>query len=146
LYLEPDLEYLDQYVKAGKITNCAGEGRCVYTTREELACAYTRMLIDDQHNGKTYSLNGEAITQQQLAAAMNEVFGTHLTYEPLSVEAYRQQRINELGEFMGTVITGIYQGIRNGDMDVPSNYRKAADREHISILEAMRRFQTQASS
>ena len=146
IYLEPDLEYLDHYRKDGKITNCAGDGRCAYTTREELAYAYARMLTEDQHNGQTYNLAGPAITQYELADLMNEVFGTELRYEPLSVEAYRQQRIDELGEFMGTVIAGIYQGIRNGDMDVPSDYQKVAGREHISILEAMRHFQKQASS
>ena len=141
IYLEPDLEYLDHYRKDGKITNCAGDGRCAYTTREELADAYARMLTDDQHNGQTYNLAGPTITQYELADLMNEVFGTGLRYEPMSVEAYRQQRIDELGEFMGTVIAGIYQGIRNGDMDVPSDYRKATGREHISIPEAMRLFQ-----
>ena len=141
IYLEPDLEYLDHYRKDGKITNCAADGRCAYTTREELAYAYARMLTEDQHNGQTYNLAGPAITQYKLADLMNEVFGTELRYEPLSVEAYRQQRTDKLGEFMGTVISGIYQGIRNGAMDVPSDYRKAAGREHISILEAMRHFQ-----
>lgn len=111
----------------------------------ELAYAYTRMLTEDQHNGQTYNLSGPAITQYELADLMNEVFDTDLQYEPMSVEAYRQQRIGELGEFMGTVIAGIYQGISNGDMDVPSDYRKATGREHISILEAMKRFQRQTS-
>ena len=146
IYLEPDLEYLDHYRKDGKITNCAGDGRCAYTTREELADAYARMLTDDQHNGQTYNLAGPAITQYELADLMNEVFGTDLRYEPLSVEAYRQQRVHELGEFMGTVIAGIYQGIRNGAMDVPSDYWKVTGREHISPMEAMRRFQAPASS
>ena len=67
IYLEPDLEYLGRYRKDGKITNCAGDGRCGYTTREELAYAYTRMLIEDQHNGQTYHLAGQAITQYELA-------------------------------------------------------------------------------
>ena len=146
IYLEPDLEYLDHYRKDGKITNCAGDSRCAYTTREELAYAYARMLTDDQHNGQTYNLAGPAITQYELADLMNEVFGTDLRYEPLSVEAYRQQRVHELGEFMGTVIAGIYQGIRNGAMDGPSDYQKATGREHISPMEAMRRFQAPASS
>ncbi|WP_277479753.1 NAD(P)H-binding protein [Catalinimonas alkaloidigena] len=117
IYLEPDLEYLDHYRKDGKITNSAGDGRCAYTTRAELADAYARILTEDQHNGQIYNLTGPAITQYELADLMNEVFDTHLHYEPMSVEAYRQQRINELGDFMGTVIAGIYQGIRNGDMD-----------------------------
>ena len=146
IYLEPDLEYLDHYRKDGKITNSAGDGRCAYTTRAELADAYARMLTEDQHNKQTYNLAGPTITQYELADLMNEVFGTGLRYEPMSVEAYRQQRVNELGKFMGTVIAGIYQGIRNGAMDVPSDYRKATGREHISIPEAMRHFQTQASS
>lgn len=141
IYLEPDLEYLDQYRKDGKITNCAGDGRCAYTTREELAYAYSRMLIKDQHNGQTFNLASAAITQYELADLINTVFGTDLYYEPMSVEAYRQQRIDELGEFMGTVIAGIYQGIRNGAMEVPSDYQKAAGREHISLLEAMRNIQ-----
>ena len=141
VYLEPDLEYLDRYRKDGKIANCAADGRCAYTTREELADAYARMLTEDQHNGQTYNLTGPAITQYELADLMNEVFGTDLHYEPMSVEAYRQQRIDELGEFMGTVISGIYQGIRNGAMDVPSDYQKAAGRDHISVLEAMKHFQ-----
>ena len=146
IYLEPDLEYLDHYRKDGKITNSAGDGRCAYTTRAELADAYARMLTEDQHNKQTYNLAGPTITQYELADLMNEVFGTGLRYEPMSVEAYRQQRVNELGKFMGAVIAGIYQGIRNGAMDVPSDYRKATGREHISILEAMRHFQKQASS
>ncbi|MEQ9438657.1 MAG: SDR family oxidoreductase [Cyclobacteriaceae bacterium] len=141
IYLEPDLEYLDHYQKDGKITNCAADGRCAYTTRSALAYAYTRMLTEDQHNGQTYNLTGPAITQYELAYMMNEVFDTDLHYEPLSVEEYRQQRVDELGEFMGTVIAGIYQGIRNGDMDVPSDYQKAAGRKHISIPDAMRYFQ-----
>ena len=63
IYLEPDLEYLDHYRKDSKITNCAGDGRCTYTTREELADAYARILTEDQHNGQTYNLAGSAITQ-----------------------------------------------------------------------------------
>ena len=146
IYLEPDLEYLDHYQKDSKITNSAGDGRCAYTTRAELANAYARMLTEDRHNGQTYNLAGPTITQYELADLMNEVFGTNLRYEPMSVEAYRQQRIDELGEFMGTVIAGIYQGIRNGAMDVPSDYRRATGREHISLLEAMKHFQAQALS
>lgn len=65
---------------AGGITNCAGAGRCGYTTRPELAYAYTRLLTQDQHNGRTYNLHGEAITQYELAEYLNRAFGTDLTY------------------------------------------------------------------
>ncbi|MCP9234849.1 hypothetical protein [Lewinella sp. JB7] len=113
-------------------------------TRER-ADAYARVLTDDRHNGQIYSLAGPAITQHELVDCLNEVFGTTLHYEAVSVEAYRRDRTAELGEFMGTIIAGIYQGIRNGAMDVPSDYPAAAGREHISIREAMRRFREGAA-
>jgi NAD(P)H dehydrogenase (quinone) len=132
IYIEPDVEYVETYKKAGGITNCAGDGRCGYTTRPELAYAYERMLTDDKHNGHTYNLHGEAITQYELANYLNSAFGTDLTYTPMTAEEYRADRVAELGEFMGTVITGIYQGIRDGEADNPSHYLEAAGREHVS--------------
>ena len=132
VYIEPDIDYVDNYVKAGGITNCAGDGRCGYTTRPELAYAYSRMLTDDRHNGRTYNLHGDAITQYELADHLNTAFGTELVYTPMTVEEYRNDRIAELGEFLGTVISGIYEGIFNGEADNPSQYAEAAGREHVS--------------
>lgn len=132
LYIEPDIEYIDTYKKEGKIANCAADGKCSYTTRDELAYAYSQMILDDKHNGKTYSLGGTPITQQELAEYMNEAFGTNLVYESISIEDYIVERKAALGDFLGTVIGGIYTGIRNGDTVFNSDYEKAAGRKHIS--------------
>ncbi|WP_417227956.1 SDR family oxidoreductase [Amphritea sp.] len=135
IYIEPDIDYIDSYKRLGGITNCAGDGKCGYTTRAELAYAYARMLTETQHNRHTYNLHGDAISQYQLAEYLNQAFGTNLVYTPMSVEAYRQDRVAELGEFIGTVISGIYQGIREGKSDNPSDYQRAAGREHQSWLD-----------
>ncbi|PSW13342.1 NAD(P)-dependent oxidoreductase [Photobacterium rosenbergii] len=132
IYIEPDIEYIDSYKKLGQIYNCAGDGKCGYTTREELAFAYAKMLTEDKHNRQTYNLNGEALTQYQLADYLNLAFGTKLNYVPMSVEEYRKDRIAELGDFIGTVIAGIYQGIQEGAADNPSHFELAAGRQHIS--------------
>tara|TARA_R110002049_G_scaffold74361_13_gene191846 strand:+ start:619 stop:1476 length:858 start_codon:yes stop_codon:yes gene_type:complete len=132
IYIEPDIEYIDTYRECGEIANCAADGRCGYTTRPELAYAYARMLLEPSHSRNTYNLHGEAITQTQLAEYLNRAFGTQLKYRSMSVEAYRQERIAELGEFMGTVIAGIYEGIRNGYLDNHSDYERAAGRPHLS--------------
>jgi len=132
VYIEPDVEYIETYKQAGEIANCAGEGKCGYTTRPELAYAYARMLTEDKHNEKVYNLNGEAITQSALAEYLNLAFGTQLTYRAMTVEDYRRDRITELGEFMGTVIAGIYQGIREGKANNPSDFSTAAGKEHQS--------------
>lgn len=132
IYIEPDIDYLDAYKKAGGIYNCAANGRCGYTTRAELAYAYARLLTENRHHGQTYNLHGEAMTQYELADYLNSAFGSELIYKPITVEAFRQDRVAALGDFIGTVIAGIYQGIREGKADNPSHYPKAAGRAHIS--------------
>jgi len=140
IYIEPDLEYIDTYVKEGEIRNCAGDGKCGYTSREELGFAYTQMLLQDKHNGQTYNLVGDPITQTKLTELINQVFNTNLTYNSVSVEAYEKERKAELGDFIGTVITGIYNGIKIGVNDVHSDFEKAAGRPHKSTLEIMQAF------
>ncbi|GHB77466.1 NAD(P)-dependent oxidoreductase [Psychrosphaera saromensis] len=130
IYIEPDIEYIDNYKKSGGIFNCAGDGLCGYTTRTELAFAYAKMLTEDKHNGLTYNLHGEAISQYQLADYLNSAFGTDLVYKSMSVEEYRAERQAELGDFIGNIIAGIYQGIRLGKSDNVSHYLAAAGREH----------------
>lgn len=132
IYIEPDVEYIDKYVQAGEIANSAGDGRCGYTSRTELADAYVNMLLNERHNGQTYNLHGDLLTQAELAAHLNTAFGTDLTYRPMSIEHYRADRIAELGEMMGTIIAGIYEGIRTGAMDRPSDFETAAGRSHQS--------------
>ncbi|WP_179316912.1 SDR family oxidoreductase [Winogradskyella undariae] len=140
IYIKPDLEYLDTYIKDGEIKNCADQGKCTYTSREELGYAYVKMLLEEKHNGNTYNLVGEAISQKQLADFINQVYGTKLIYNALSVEAYKADRIAELGEFLGTIIAGIYEGIKNGANDVPSDYEKATGRTHKSALKLIENY------
>ncbi|MBC8769862.1 SDR family oxidoreductase [Arenibacter sp. BSSL-BM3] len=135
IYIEPDLEYIDNYVEEGEIRNCAADGRCAYTSREELGYAYAQMLLNAKHNGQVYKLVGEAITQADLARIINQVYGTNLTYNPVSVEAYEQERKEALGDFIGTIIAGIYEGIKIGANDVSSDFEKAAGRQHKTAVE-----------
>ncbi|GHC59081.1 SDR family oxidoreductase [Ulvibacter litoralis] len=140
IYIEPDLEYIDTYVKEGEIRNSAGDGKCAYTSREELGFAYAKMSFEDKHNGEIYNLVGNPITQTQLADYINQVYNTNLVYNSVSVENYATERKRELGDFLGTVIAGIYEGIRNGANNVISNFEKAAGRPHKSPIEMIKMF------
>ncbi len=50
----------------------------------------------------------------------------------MSVEDYLFDRTAELGDFIGSVIAGIYQGIREGAYDTVSDYAAVAGRPHQS--------------
>ncbi|MFC2103912.1 NAD(P)H-binding protein [Bacteroidota bacterium] len=138
LYIEPDIAFLDYYIKDGKIANCAGDGKCSYTTRDELAIAYTQLLKNDSLNGGTYNLVGEAITQTELVGYFNKYFKTSLVYESLTPEEYLVWQQKHNGDFLGPVIAGIYQKIRNSEFELKSDFKKVVGRNHKSTAEIFR--------
>ena len=146
IYIEPDLEYLDNYLKEGEIRNCAANGKCAYTSREELASAYTQMLLNDDHSKQIYNLVGEAISQARLTELINQVFGLDLKFKSISVEDYTKERQAELGNFIGPIIAGIYEGIKLGVNDVTSDFIKVTGRPHKSPLAMMTRFRQSQKS
>ncbi|SIO07199.1 NAD(P)H-binding protein [Vannielia litorea] len=130
IYIEPDVEYIDSYKARGEIANSAGEGRCGYTTRSELAHAYAALLTRNELNGGTYDLNGTPITQDQLAGYLNRAFGTGLTYREMTAQDFVADRTAELGAFIGPIIGGIYEGIRQGIYDRPGDFEAVTGRPH----------------
>lgn len=140
IYIDPDLEYIETYKKEGEIRNCAGHGKCGYTSRYELGYAYAKMLVQDIHNHKTYNLVGEPITQKQLAELINQVYNTQLVFNPISEEDYLTERKEELGDFIGTVITEIYKGINDGVYNITSDFKKATGRPSKSPIEMIKAF------
>lgn len=63
-----------------------------------------------------------------------------MIYNSVTIDSYAADRKAALGDFMGTVIAGIYEGIKSGANDVPSDYVKAAGRVHKSNLEMIKNF------
>lgn len=135
IYIEPDLEYIETYKKEGGIINSAADGKCGYTSRNELAYSYFKLLTNDNLNGGIYNLFGQAITQEQLANEINKVYGIDLTYKSITVEEYTNQRKAALGDFMGTVIGGIYEGIRDEKFNPESDFEDVTNRIHKSPQE-----------
>lgn len=138
LYIEPDIEYLDNYIKEGKIANSAAAGKCSYTTRDELAIAYTRLLADNSLSGNTYNLVGESISQTELVEYFNKYFNTNLIYESMSPEDYLILQQKHNGDFLGSVIAGIYQKIRNNEFELESDFEKILGRKHKTMDEIFR--------
>ncbi len=132
IYIEPDVEYVDTYVKDGEIVNCAAGGRCGYTTRTELAHAYATLLAATADDNRIFDLSGAPITQAELATYLGRAFGAEIAYRSMSFDDYLVDRIDELGEFIGTVVAGIYQGIREGAYDTKGDFEAAAGRPHQS--------------
>ena len=50
----------------------------------------------------------------------------------MDTEDYLQFQKEVNGEFLGTIIAGIYSKIRNGEFETESDFEAAAGRKHIS--------------
>lgn len=132
IYIEPDVEYIDSYRANGEIANSAGSGKVGYTTRSELAHAYMALLTKADLNGQTFDLNGSPITQEQLAGYLNATFGTDLTYRAMTSAEFVADRTAELGDFIGPIIGGIYDGVSKGTYDRPGEFEVVTGRPHQS--------------
>lgn len=135
LYAEPDLEFVEYYLKTGKIVNSAGEGKCAYTTREELGFAYAELLTNDEHNQQTYFLGGEAITQNELAHIISDIYQRTVVFQDMDPEEYTRSRMESMGTFMGRIIGGIYHGIRQGAFNFMSDFESITGRKHMTMRE-----------
>ena len=133
LYIEPDLEYINTYIKEGGIINSANDGKCGYTSRQELAKAYVEMALHKKHNGEIYNLLGKLVTQKELANSINKVYKTNLVYNSISVNDYLKDRKKDLGDFLGFIIGSIYENIRNGNFDMKSDFEKITGAPHLSL-------------
>ncbi|MEJ2055861.1 MAG: hypothetical protein P8X42_18255, partial [Calditrichaceae bacterium] len=140
LYIEPDFESLESYKKFNEITNCAGQGKSAYTSRNELARAYVNLIYKDDLNKNILNLCGKPVTQYELSGAINKVFGLELKYNPISVEEYIRDRIAVHGDFYGNIVAGIYNGIREGAYDVHSDFKKVCGRDHYDLQQMAEEF------
>ncbi len=145
IYIDEDLVYMNTYRELGKIRNCAGDGKCAYTSRSELGYAYAQLLLNDQNENRLFHMTGPAITQRELADGLNKAYGTQLIFEDMTVKEYEQERVEELGAYLGTIIAGIYHGIRQGVFDVKSDFESAAGRPHMSLMEMIDTYEKENS-
>jgi NAD(P)H dehydrogenase (quinone) len=138
LYLELDLQHIIAAEREGVYTNPAGDGRAPYVTIGELAFGIARVALDPgPHRGKVYNLVGECVSQADLVAMADQVFGLHVRYEPISDEVYLERRTQERGEAVARMLTGCFQCIRLGAFEVPSHYEAAAGRPCRSLRAMM---------
>jgi uncharacterized protein YbjT (DUF2867 family) len=90
-------------VEQGAIKLPFGNGRHAPITAEDQARLIAAILVEPvKHVGKTYTLHGPIeMSQAEIAAAVTEVLGRRVTYQPLTISQYRTWlQAAELPEFL----------------------------------------------
>jgi NAD(P)H dehydrogenase (quinone) len=124
-----DSQYLD-YVphvvgEDGVIRGPAGEGRCAWVARDDVAAAAAAVLQADDgaHDGKVYDLTGpEAHTVAWAAEQLSAVTGREIRFRNETVQgAYESRAHIEAPDFEKDGWVTSYVAIGVGDMDVVSD-------------------------
>ena len=83
-YTENYLQQLNTARQTGKVVAAAGQGQVASASRADYAAGAAAVLLGSGHVGRIYELGGDyAWTYDELAAAIGEVIGQPVTYEPV---------------------------------------------------------------
>jgi NAD(P)H dehydrogenase (quinone) len=139
MYVEADLDYIPEYVKAGRVANNIAEGRISYISRRDLALAAAHCLLDEGHDGRTWTLTGpEAVTQAQLAQWISQWTAEAIPYVSLSDEEYRATFPDP---HWAEVVVTLYQSARLGNAEaVTGDFERIVGRKAWSVPEVYERF------
>lgn len=108
-------------LEKGEIRLPFGEGRHAPIAAEDQARLIAAILENPQHHaGQTYTLHGPAeLNQQGVADAIGEVLGRTITYQPISLEEYKDELleaglpafvVQHLGEVALDYQHGVFEG------------------------------------
>ena len=142
LYLELDLHHIIAAQHKGVYSNSGGEGLCGYISIDEIAYAMARMACTDEGSGRIYNIIGETTTQANLVALANDAFDLNVKYVPVSdaenvARLMKDDRIAQRGEPIARMLAGCFQAMRQGALDVDSDYKAATGRPCKSFATMM---------
>ena len=133
LYVDLDLKSIRSAADSGVYRNNGLDGRCGYISIAELGYALAQLAARDVCTRETLNLTGDTLTQAEIVALANEVFGLHVVYEPITA----QQCIDKFmaipayaarGIEVANMLAGCFECMATGKFDVPSDFEHAAGR------------------
>ena len=133
LYIDLDLKSIRAAAESGVYRNNGLDGRCGYISIAELGYALAQLAAQDVGTGETLNLTAENLTQAEMIALANDVFGLNVVYEPITA----QQCIDKFmaipayaarGIEVAQMLAGCFECMADGKFAVPSDFEHAAGR------------------
>ena len=142
LYLDLDLRSIRAANETGVYRTNGGDGRCGYITIAELGHALAQLAVRDDCNGQIVNLTGDNLTQSEIVALANEIFGLNVRYEAITAQQCVDKfmaipEYADRGIDVANMLAGCFECMIEGKFDVPSDYERAAGRPVKSTREQM---------
>jgi len=143
LYVDLDLRHIRRAAAGdGIYRNNAGTGRCGYISVAELGVALATLMSTDQCTNETVNLTSENLTQTELVGNANDVFGSRVSYEKISIQQcldkfHAMPDYVKRGEELITMLVGCFECIDRGLFEVSSDFEYVVGRPAKSIREQL---------
>lgn len=139
MYTDPLPPYLPELVGRGKLVYPAGEGRISFISRQDIAKAVVRIALEEELQGKTYTLTGTRnYSMVELAEILSKVSGETIAYQPMSVAEFASTYDDPEG--FGVVLASLYVAADQGLLDeVTDDYRTITGEEPEDLYDFIRR-------
>ncbi|WP_447647462.1 SDR family oxidoreductase [Microbacterium forte] len=140
-YTENYAADLARAAETGVLASGAGDGRVASASRKDFAEAAAVVLLEDGHIGQVYELGGDvAWDYTQLAAAIAEVSGRDVTYQPLTAdEQLAGLQAAGLDEGTAGFVVALDAGIASGALsDSDGTLARLIGRPTTPLVEGLR--------
>ena len=124
LYADIMVGDLDETLSTGVLRRAGGHARCCYIARDDLGVSAATVLARPGHENRIYTETmDEALTCDQIAGLMSEVFGRQIRYEAVPSAEWAQYMTDHWGvplELSKSSI-GTMRAIENGEFDIATH-------------------------
>ena len=124
LYADIMVGDLDETLATGVLRRASGSARCCYIARDDLGLSAATVLAKPGHENRIYTETmAEALTCDQIAGLMSEVFGREVRYQAVPSAEWAQYMTDHWGvplELSKSSI-GTMRAIENGEFDIASH-------------------------
>ena len=123
LYADIMVGDLDETLATGVLRRAGGQARCCYIARDDLGRSAATVLARPGHQNRVYTETMErALTCEEIAGLMSEVFGKQIRYEAVPSAQWAQYMTDHWGiplELSKSSV-GTMRAIENGEFDITS--------------------------
>lgn len=119
----------------------AGNGKVPYALRREMGEAAANVLLQNNHENKTYELTGNDLySYEDIANAFSSLSGKTVTYTDLDTSVYSENLKNSgIPENFVSIITGFATDIKNHQYEIMSaDFEKLLGRKPAGLKESLK--------
>ena len=104
-----------QPIRQGTLAEPAADAKTAFIDARDIAAVAARVLLDDAHAGKTYTLTGpELLTRKDVVATLSKELGRPVSYVAVSDAQFRDAVKGFLSPAYLELLSTLYAGVRAG--------------------------------